>query len=394
MNGAESIQSYTSAIIGVTGYAVCHYKNLIREAERGRTKILGAVVINKEDAVTQVKHLNELGCRIFDSPSEMFSALSGKIDLYCIPVGIPFHAAFTCAALEAGANVLVEKPLAVSMPEVLKIQALEKSKNKFVAVGFQFCHSCSTFILKKRILSGEFGPVRSMKTIGLSLRGDSYYNRNSWAGKVNLADGTPILDSPFSNGMAHQLQMALFLAGNTLETSAAPLSVSAQMRRANPIESCDTAALKILLEGNIPLLFYGSHAADVNREPELLIECEKARIFWTYPACHIIQENGKSESIENDSNEVQYEHLYDALYARLSGKEAFLCNTRNAATHTACVSLAHKDCRILDFPPEYIEYDQNAKARAARGLGNILLNAWENRIFPLDFSAMRKNGCP
>lgn len=376
------MKTYTSALIGVTGYAICHYRNLLREAERGRTKILGAVVINRNDAAPQVERLNGLGCRIFDSADELFSELNGKIDLCCIPVGIPYHAKFTCEALKAGANVLVEKPLAPTMAEVKSILSLEKSQKRFVAVGFQFCHSRSTRLLKKRILAGEFGHIVSMKTICLSPRGDNYYNRNPWAGKKTLADGTPVLDSPFGNGMAHQLHMALFLAGETEETSAMPHSVSARQYRANPIESCDTSVLKIILEKDVPLFCCGSHAADVNHDPELVIECEKARLCWTYPACHILFGNGRSETIENDSNDLQYENLYESLYRRFCGENSFLCSVRNAASHSACIDLAFKDGGILDFPPETITYDPDQKVRTVRGLGAAILNAWEKELFP------------
>ncbi len=376
------MKTYTSALIGVTGYAICHYNHLLREAERGRTKILGAVVINRNDAAPQVKRLNELGCRIFDSTAGLFSELKGQIDLCCIPVGIPYHAKFTCEALKAGANVLVEKPLAPTLTEVKSIQSLEESRKRFVAVGFQFCHSRSTQLLKRRILAGEFGRILSMKTICLSPRGGDYYNRNSWAGKMRLADGTPVLDSPFVNGMAHQLHMALFLAGETADTSAMPLSVSARQFRANPIESCDTSVLKIILEKEIPLLCYGSHAADISHDPELVIECEKANLCWTYPACHILFGNGSSETIENDSNDLQYENMYDSLYRRLCGEDAFLCTTRNAASHSACVDLAFRDGRISDFPPETVSYDPDRKVRTAGGLGAAILNAWEGAVFP------------
>ncbi len=369
-----------SAIVGVTGYGLCHFRNLVREARAGRTKILGAAVINPEEAADQVRILEGLGCRIFRESGEMFSSLAGKISLCCLPVGIPFHARLVCDALRSGCNVFVEKPLASSLEDIAQIQSLEQSEHRFAAVGFQMSYLPGTLALKRRILSGEFGKILGMKTIALSLRNPAYYSRNAWSGKLRLSDGTPVLDAPFNNAMAHQLHLGLFLAGKTMESAAKPESVDARLMRANRIDSCDTAMLKIRLEGAVPFSFFGSHAADADYEPELVIVCEKGTIVWNYAQCRIDCGRGVPETFAVESGDRQYEIVFDRLFRRISGENEYFCSTENAAMHSLCTVLAFRS-EIRTFPAERITADPASGAQKVSGLGNEFLSAYRSLRF-------------
>src|SRR5690606_37279986 len=106
----------------------------------------------------------------------------GRIDLCLIPTGIPWHARMTIAALRAGANVLVEKPLAGSIAEVEAVHAEEKRSGKFVAVGFQDLYDPGTAWLKKELVSGTIGTIQAVRFLGLWPRRRSYFTRNEWAG--------------------------------------------------------------------------------------------------------------------------------------------------------------------------------------------------------------------
>jgi len=79
-------------------------------------------------------------------------------------------------------------------------------------VGFQDAYTQTTAKLKSRILAGEWGVIRSVRVIGAWPRPASYYQRNSWAGRIRVGESW-VLDSPISNGLAHFLNLALYLAG-------------------------------------------------------------------------------------------------------------------------------------------------------------------------------------
>jgi predicted dehydrogenase len=89
----------------------------------------------------------------------------------------------TIAALQSGANVLVEKPLAGSVAEVEAVNAAELKSQRFVAVGFQDLYEPGTAWLKSELLKGRIGEITSVRFLGLWPRRRSYFTRNDWAGR-------------------------------------------------------------------------------------------------------------------------------------------------------------------------------------------------------------------
>ena len=114
------------AIIGVSGYGSIHLQLARESRDRGEIKITAATIINPQEEAATIAELRGNGAEIFTEYPEMFRRHAGKIDLCLIPTGIHWHARMTIAALEAGANVLVEKPLAGSVAEVEEIRRVER----------------------------------------------------------------------------------------------------------------------------------------------------------------------------------------------------------------------------------------------------------------------------
>jgi len=105
------------------------------------------------------------------------------------------------AAIQAGANVLVEKPLAGSVGEAETIELVSRETRKFVAVGFQHLYMPGTCALKDAIFNGKIGSLVRVNGLASSPRNLSYSWRNSWAGRLFL-NGHPVYDSPLKNAFA------------------------------------------------------------------------------------------------------------------------------------------------------------------------------------------------
>src|SRR5690606_22451247 len=106
------------ALIGVSGYGRIHLQLAREGRDRGELVIVAAAVINAAEESENVAELFAHGCAIYGDYREMLRRHAGQIDLCLIPTGIHLHARMTVDALRAGANVLVEKPLASSMDDV------------------------------------------------------------------------------------------------------------------------------------------------------------------------------------------------------------------------------------------------------------------------------------
>jgi predicted dehydrogenase len=147
---------------------------------------------------------------------------------------------------------------------------------RFVAVGFQWSFTSAIQGLKRDIMAGEFGRARRMRTIVHYPRGMGYFSRNSWVGKLRTPAGHSVLDSPANNATAHFLHNMLYLLGRQVDTSSMPKRVQAELFRANEIENYDTAAIRVLTDEDVEVLFYTSHCVRVRQEPLCQFEFEKA----------------------------------------------------------------------------------------------------------------------
>lgn len=76
------------------------------------------------------------------------------------------HAECTIYALEHGLNVLLEKPMTVTLDEAIAIRKAEKASGRIVSVGFQPRFDANMQMIKKIVKSGELGRVYYVQTGG------------------------------------------------------------------------------------------------------------------------------------------------------------------------------------------------------------------------------------
>jgi predicted dehydrogenase len=286
----------------------------------------------------------------------MFEAWRGRLDLCLIPTGIHLHAPMTVAALQAGANVFVEKPAAGAIQDVRTMQAAARKANRFVAVGYQRMYDPFTLALKAAILGGEIGRLRCIKVWGLWPRLDSYYARNPWAGRLRVA-GAWTLDSPFNNALAHHLMLICFLAGRELHACAQVQDVEAELYRGHDIESADTACMRIGTPEGVRLYFFASHCSteDEDRGPEITVVGEEGRIEWTQSEgverAILKRRDGPARELRSMDHEDDIRSLImHKLRQRLEGQQPFLCTIDLALTQTLCANAAHESSAVHTVP--------------------------------------------
>lgn len=370
--------SYNAAIIGVSGYGRIHYSLMREHALAGRLNPIGATIINQDEEAEIVTELKGMGCRIFDDYGEMLDQLGDAVDLCFIPTPIHCHASMTCRALDAGWNVLVEKPLAPTIQEVRMIREAEQAANRFAAVGFQEVYSPLAQALKRTIWSGDIGRIVSMKGRGLWPRSFSYYERNDWAGKLRAGDQW-VLDSPLNNALSHYLHLLLYLAGSSQNLTARPLALQGELYRAQAIESFDTGCIRIRTDSGIPILFHGTHSTRERIDPEIVIEGESGRVEWSvHGECRIYR------NLSDEPDEVtppvgdQRNAMAEAVLDRLADPETFICTTESAGRHTLTINGLHESSPIHPFPGELVETIEEGEEQrtVVNGLEDVLEEAY------------------
>lgn len=107
----------------------------------------------------------------YPSHKEMLDDESLKLDAVSVCTYNRQHAAPTIYALEKGVNVVLEKPMCVTLEEAAEIRRAEKKSGKILSIGFQPRYDANMKMLKKIIQSGELGDIYYIQTGGGRRRG-------------------------------------------------------------------------------------------------------------------------------------------------------------------------------------------------------------------------------
>ena len=364
------------ALIGVSGYGTI-YVQLLRAALRaGSVRLVAAVVINPEQTADTVAELRAGGTVIYPSSEEFFAKEAGRVDLCLIPTGIQWHARMTIAALRAGMNVLVEKPLAGSLEDGQAIRRAEAATGNWVAVGFQDIYALEAQWLKTQLLDGTIGRLREVRMIGLWPRSRSYFTRTHWAGR-RAADGASVLDSPLNNAFAHFINLGLYFAGPAHGESAAIRVESAELFRAHQIEMFDTAVVRGASPEGVRFWFGVSHATETTRQPEIYLHGSAGRAEWWHEQrCVVLDAEGRRQVFPLPDTEEFRRVMFEAVLARLADPAAFVCTTAIAERHTRLVEDVQKISSVREIPPALIDIipdpDSRSEIPAVQGLAAAL----------------------
>lgn len=143
------------------------------------------------------------GAQIFTDYRELV-----KLDLDAVHVCTPnrSHAEITVAALEAGCNVMCEKPMAINAAEARLMLDAQKKSEKMLTIGYQNRYRRDTMALKKLALAGELGEIYMAKAHALRRRGIP-----NWGVFTNKEEqgGGPLIDIG-----THSLDITLWIMNN------------------------------------------------------------------------------------------------------------------------------------------------------------------------------------
>lgn len=265
-------------LIGIGGYGTLYVDEILRDADNGLCTLVG-VVDPAAEASPRYEAIVQRGIPVYETPQAFFAEQTA--DICCIAAPIQFHTPYTMLALKYGCHVLCEKPLSGDWRDGLLLDAIAEREYKFVISGYQWSHSAAMLAFKRDIMDGKFGAPKHLKTRILWPRAQSYFKRGSgWAGKRYAADGTPIFDSVANNAAAHYLHNMLFVLGDRIDRAAMPVSVDAELLRANPIENFDSCVLRMTLESGADALFIASHATGETMNPVFVYEFEHGTVTY------------------------------------------------------------------------------------------------------------------
>jgi predicted dehydrogenase len=378
------------ALVGICGYGGS-YLNALLDARRANQQgvRLAGVVDPSAERSPRFGELRERGVPVYPDLAALYAG-PAKIHLTSIVSPIHLHCRHTCAALSHGSNVLCEKPLGATAADARQvIEAAEHAPGKpFVAVGFQWCFSQAVQALKADVMSGVLGKAKRLRVLVMFPRGDKYYRRNKWAGRIRADDGSPVFDSPLNNATAHYLQNMLYVLGPTRETSAWPATVEAELYRANEIENYDTAALRVRTACNAELLFYTTHATPQHLGPICRYEFEHAATeFHDADGARFVARFHDGRTVDYGQPDAdRTQKIWQSIAAVRTGAPV-ACDAKTSLPHAVCVEAAQQSAgEIANFPATMLSSATadrgGGRMVCVEGLAETLKNCFDSAVLP------------
>jgi len=184
----------------------------------------------------------------------------------CTPNGL--HAQHSIQSLQAGVNVLCEKPLALKTSDCIKMMEVAKQYNKGLFSIKQNRFNPPVEAVKKVIDDGKLGKIYSVQLSCFWNRNPAYYN-SSWKGKKELDGGT--LFTQFS----HFIDLLYWMIGDISDTKA----YTSNYAHHNIIEFEDTGVVILkFVNGAVGTVNYTVNSYNKNMEGSLTIFGEKGTV--------------------------------------------------------------------------------------------------------------------
>lgn len=154
-------------IIGTGWIAEAHVKSYLKMPDV--EIVAGADLVEGKAAAFFERFGVEAKC--YGSHKEMLDDESLKLDAVSVCTYNRTHAECTIYALHKGVNVLLEKPMCVTLEEAVEICRAEKESGRVLSIGFQPRLDANMKMIKKIVESGKLGKVYYIQTGGGRRRG-------------------------------------------------------------------------------------------------------------------------------------------------------------------------------------------------------------------------------
>jgi len=174
----------------------------------------GAVLhaVYDTNCINAERFSQKYGCRVYGDLDELLQDPQIDIVNICTPTGL--HAPLTIKAAHAGKNVIVEKPIALTLADAdAMIEACSTSGVK-LAVVHPNRFRPAVMALKQAIDEGKFGKLSHINATVRWNRDQSYYDQAAWRG-TKAMDGGVLM-----NQAIHNLDLMLWLGGPVREVQA------------------------------------------------------------------------------------------------------------------------------------------------------------------------------
>ncbi|WNR46972.1 Gfo/Idh/MocA family protein [Paenibacillus roseipurpureus] len=293
------------AIIGAGAISRAHIEAYLQFPER--CTIVAISDIYEDKAQERIDQF-QLNARSIKDYKEL---LQEEIDLVSICTPPYTHASLAVEFMEAGAHVMVEKPMASSLEECDLMNAAAQRTGKLLSVVAQNRFKTPMMKMKSVLESGLMGNIVHVQVDSFWWRGHCYYDL-WWRGTWEKEGGGPTL-----NHAVHHIDALLWMMGSPTEVQAFMSNVS------HDNAEVEDLSIGMLRYANGALGQITSSVVHHGEEQQLIFQGAKARVSapWKVKASNSTS-NGFPEPNTELEEELQalYSNLPDVTYEGHAGQ--------------------------------------------------------------------------
>jgi predicted dehydrogenase len=310
------------AVVGIHGHGAKHVEHALERQRAGRARLV-AVVDPRRPEPGHPGHDAEVAW--YPTFGDLLSApgTADRPDVVVLSTPIPTHLPLARAAMEAGMDVLLEKPTTASLAEHTELVAVADRTGRRVQVGFQTFGSHALPAAAELVARGEIGDVVGLGAVGTWIRTAAYWARAPWAGRRRL-DGRDVVDGVVTNPLAHAVATALRLGGATRADDVA--WVDTDLYRANPIEADDTSAVRVVGADGRRYGFGLTLCAAERAPARVLVLGTRGEVVLEYEHDRLLV---RTDQLAMDKTYGRTSLLDDLLAARTDASRGLLCDVRD-----------------------------------------------------------------
>ena len=342
-------------LVGVSNFAKSHAGSISVMEEEGLAKLSCVVIRSPDKYADAVADYNERGIKIYNAYEEMLSEEKGSTELVALPIAIPDHADLSIAAMDAGYDVLCEKPPAATIEQLDAMIEAEKRTGKFCCIGFQNQSKNTVRALKRAVCDGRLGEIEHIEVMAEWVRVETYYDRNDWAGKL-VFNGKYCLDGPSNNATAHYLFNALYCASPQWLHAEQPARVRGEIYHAHPIESSDLAAIEVETVSGTDITYLTTLAGWETVGPLSKVYGTKGWAEWAMSGSTVFHFNdGATETVEWDKQPEHHEVFRNTIRYMRGADEELNCPVAMTRPFTVALNAAFQsNGRPTQIPMEHV----------------------------------------
>lgn len=295
---------------------------------------IGTLVAICDSDIDQVKSLDNSSELLFFSSLDTLLAARLSIDVIviCTPNGLHTSQAILC--LKAGYHVLVEKPLALTSQDAIRVVETSIQSKKHVFTVLQNRFNAPVQAVYQAIHSGELGKVFSVQ-VSCHWHRDITYYQHAWHGSKILDGG--ILFTQFS----HFIDLLLWYFGLVQE-------VASIMHNVNHLQTElmeDEGGVLLQFEnGVIGTMHFSTNAFQKNMEGSVTILAEKGtvKIGGTYLNEIVYQQTGIPIIAETTDPNKSFEQVYHSVLRTLQYGEPYYADPNESVNTIALIERIYR----------------------------------------------------